>query len=376
MATRVDGATGGFSPAAWIAGLVARPGFQRIAARMPLSRGIARREGAALFDLLQGFAKSQVLLALVELDLLRRLLRGPAAPADLAPGSGLTPERMAILLQAGAAIGLLRRRRDGRFRLSRRGAALLGVPGLELMIRHNAVFYRDMSDPVAVLAGSRETELARFWPYVLGATGDVPPETAAAYSELMAQSQALVAEDTLDMVPLRGVRHLLDVGGGAGAFVAAVAARYPRMQLGLFDLPAVLPAAEARLAAANLSARVTCHAGSFRRDPLPAGADAISLVRVLYDHDDATVAALLGAVFAALPAGGRLIVAEPMAGGAVPEPAGDVYFAFYTMAMGTGRARSAARIADMCRAAGFADVQIPRARRPYITGALTCVKPA
>jgi demethylspheroidene O-methyltransferase len=28
----------------------------------------------------------------------------------------------------------------------------------------------------------------------------------------------------------------------------------------------------------------------------------------------------------------------------------------------------------MCRAAGFVDVTIPRAPRPYITSALTCVR--
>jgi len=44
--------------------------------------------------------------------------------------------------------------------------------------------------------------------------------------------------------------------------------------------------------------------------------------------------------------------------------------------MGTGQARSAARIADMCRAAGFVELKIPPARRPYITSAVTCVKPA
>jgi hypothetical protein len=44
--------------------------------------------------------------------------------------------------------------------------------------------------------------------------------------------------------------------------------------------------------------------GSFRDDPLPPGADTLSLIRVCYDHDDATVAALLAACEAAgVPAG-------------------------------------------------------------------------
>ena len=99
---------------------------------------------------------------------------------------------------------------------------------------------------------------------------------------------------------------------------------------------------------------MTIAAGSFRDDPLPRGADAISLVRVLYDHADDTVAALLGAVHDALPRGGRLIVSEPMSGGARPERAGDAYFALYCMAMRTGRVRSAAEIAGLLRQAGCA----------------------
>lgn len=362
-------------PAGWLTRLIARPAFQAWAGRFPLTRGIARRDGAALFDIVQGFVQSQVLSALVEVDLLAPLAQqGASFPADLASGTGITPERMEILLQAGAALGLLKRHRGGRFSLARRGAAVLGVPGLQAMIRHHAAFYADMADPVALLRGRVDTGLSRFWPYVLG--DGVAPETAARYSDLMAQSLQLVAQDALRMVPLTGVGRLLDVGGGSGAFLRAVAVRYPGMDLMLFDLPQVIGAADGWLECGGLSRRVTLHAGSFRDDPLPRGADAVSLVRVLYDHDDRTVRALLRKVHDALPPGGHLLVVEPMAGGARPERAGDVYFAFYTMAMGTGRARSATRIAELCREAGFDDVRTPRAPRPYVTSALLCTRPA
>jgi demethylspheroidene O-methyltransferase len=358
-----------------VARLLANPGFQSLASRLPFSRGIARRDGAALFDIVQGFVQSQVLFALIELDILRRLYtHGPQAPEALARATAIPPDRMAHLMQAGAALDLLKRRRDGRFALARRGAALLGVPGLEAMIRHHRAFYADMADPVALLRGEGETELARFWPYVFGAGGDIAPEVAERYSDLMAQSQVLVAEDVLRMIPLRGVRCLMDVGGGTGAFLRAVARRHPRLDLQLFDLPEVMPEAGRRMAETGLSGRVELCGGSFRDQMLPKGADAISLIRVLYDHADDTVSDLLAKCHTALPPGGRLIVAEPMSGGARPERAGDVYFSFYTMAMGTGRVRSAARIAGMCRAAGFERVTIPRAPRPYITGALSCVK--
>jgi demethylspheroidene O-methyltransferase len=73
-------------------------------------------------------------------------------------------------------------------------------------------------------------------------------------------------------------------------------------------------------------------------------------------------------VFAALPRGGRLIISEPMSGGDRPDAITDTYFAFYTLAMGTGRTRSAARLAGLVTAAGFDSVTIRPGPRPYITG--------
>jgi demethylspheroidene O-methyltransferase len=343
------------------------PRLQAAVARLPLLGRIARTEGAEMFGLVSGFVRSQILLALVELRVLEALVPGPQAAAALARPAGLTEDRMAILLQGGAALGLLRRRRDGRFALARKGAVLLGVPGLAGMIRHHAVFYRDLTDPVALLRGGGETELAQFWPYVFGASGPIDPQVAATYSGLMADTQALVAEETLRLVDLSGVARLMDVGGGTGAFLAAVARAHPAMALTLFDLPTVVPGARARFAAAGIADRVTIRPGSFRHDSLPEGAQAISLVRVLYDHADETVIALLRAVHAALPPGGRVIVSEPMSGGARPDPITDTYFAFYTLAMGTGRTRSAAQIAGLLADAGFTAIRSLPGPRPYIT---------
>jgi demethylspheroidene O-methyltransferase len=356
--------------------LIAKPRFQDIVSRLPFARSFARRDGAKIFDLLQGFVASQVLTALVELGILRRLLNRPMSAGAIGLASGIAEERIALLLRAGTALRLLKQRRDGRYALARRGAAILGVPGLEAMIAHNRAFYADMADPVALLREPGVTRLARFWPYVLGSDAADDPEAANRYSDLMAKSQVLVAQDTLQMVSFAGVSRLMDVGGGSGAFLSAVLERYPSLDGTLVDLPDVMPLAEATLARMGLSSRVQLCPLSFREEPLPRSADAISIVRVLYDHADPTVAALLNACFSALPPGGRLIISEPMSGGATPDSATDVYFAFYTALMGTGRVRSAAEIAAMCKSAGFTDIRAPKPHRPYITAVVTAVKPS
>jgi demethylspheroidene O-methyltransferase len=323
-----------------------------------------------MFDLVAGFCHSQILAALIELGVLEQLQGSPRGVVELAAVCDVPEERMRVLLHASVALDLICRKRGDRYALTRKGAALLGVPGLREMILHHRVLYRDLADPAAFFRGETSPELASFWPYVFGAGAAEDPVTAQIYSNLMAESQGLVAEDTLAAVSLSGVSRLLDVGGGTGAFLAAVGAKYPKMALTLFDLPAVVPGAQSRFADAGLTARVTLIPGSFRDDPLPQGADAISLVRVLYDHSDETVRALLRSVHDALPKGGMLLISEPMTGGERPERAGDAYFALYTMAMGTGRARSAGEITALCKEAGFAEVVAKKSARPFVTSCL------
>lgn len=346
-----------------------------ILARLPGIKYLVRAEGRALFDIVAGFVHSQALLALVELRVLHFLQHGPASAASLAPKCGLAPDRMHLLLQSAASLGLLKRRRDGRFALSVRGAAFLTVPGLEAMVRHHPVLYRDLADPVAFLRGETSPELAHFWPYVFGAGGATDPAVTTLYSGLMSDSQGLVAEDTLRLVDLSSVKQLLDIGGGTGAFLAAAGKKFPHLHMGLFDLPVVVATAADRMVKAGVTNPLTIYPGSFRDDPLPRGADAISLVRVLYDHADDTVVDLLNAVFAALPPGGMLVVSEPMSGGAIPDRATDTYFAFYTAAMQTGRTRSGAEIATLMQAAGFCDVNVIKGFRPFVTSVVTARRP-
>ncbi|MDG1279721.1 MAG: methyltransferase [Pseudorhodobacter sp.] len=356
-------------------GVFASRGFQRFAARVPGLRRIARAEGEAIFDLVAGFVHSQVLMALVELDVLRKVQDRPQSVEALARSCGLAVDRMQVLIRAGASLHLLHLGRDGQVGLTLRGASVLSVPGLEAMILHHRAFYRDMADPVALLQGGSQTELSQFWPYVFGAAGAVDPKVTAQYSSLMADSQVLVAEDTLRMVDFSQFRRVLDIGGGTGAFLSALGAACPQVGRMLFDLPVVLDGMRKTPLSGSVStlidSQVALHPGSFRDDPLPAGADCITLNRVLYDHSDTTVAALLAKVHGALPEGGSVVISEPMLGGSTPNRATDAYFALYTLAMQTGRTRSGAEIGALLAAAGFRDVRILPGYRPFVTSVVT-----
>ena len=76
---------------------------------------------------------------------------------------------------------------------------------------------------------------------------------------------------------------------------------------------------------------------------------------------------LLRRIRAALSPGGRLLLAEPMAGTAGAEPMGDAYFGFYLLAMGRGRPRRPDEIQAMLGTAGFAQSRLLPTPTPLLT---------
>ncbi|BDA85235.1 O-methyltransferase [Aureimonas sp. SA4125] len=359
---------------------VADPAFRRWAARFPLTRLFARRQAAALFDLTAGFVYSQILRACVEVELFGLLAPGPLAPEVIAARIGLSREATLRLLRAASSLDLVEPRRDGCFALGPLGAAMVANPGVAAMIRHHDMLYRDLEDPVALLAGRFQPELNRFWAYAGDRGGDVrlpgPADHAdslghAGYTALMAASQAFVAAEILDAYPLGRHRHILDVGGGDASFLIAAGAHAPQLALSLFELPEVAGIARERLAAAGLGRRSTVIGGSFLADPLPGGADLVTLNRILHDHNDDEVLTLLRAVRRAIAPGGTLLVAEPMAGTQGARASGDAYFGFYLLAMGQGRPRTLEEISAMLAVAGFEHVTAWPTHTPLIARLLT-----
>ena len=348
--------------------LVSNPDFRRKAKANPLTRSQAVKSARALFDLTAGFVYSQTLLACVETDLFAFLSGGAKSLPEIADHTGLPADGAERLARAAASLDLLEVRGGGQFALGPLGAPLVNEPGLAAMIRHHRLLYEDLADPLAVLRGRTPGKLAGFWGYGLndGAAGE-----ADDYSALMAATLPMVADEIFAAADLSRFRRLLDVGGGEGAFLSEVAARAPHLDLALFDLPPVAERARARLVQTGLGERVDVHAGSFVSDPLPAGADVISLVRILHDHDDDTVRGLLSACRDALSPGGVLLIAEPMAGARGAEPMGEAYFGFYLMDMGRGRPRSAEAIMALVADAGFSQPQLHRSRMPLIADIVT-----
>ena len=244
------------------------------------------------------------------------------------------------------------------------------------MIEHNHLLYQDMQDPLQFLSHAWSGGMADYWPYAHDKPTGTSPEAKVEvevevdkftrYSQLMAASQGFVVQEILSSYFFDEHRCVLDVGAGKGRFVSELAAHAPHLQFKMFDLPPVLALAREGLHAKGLSERVSLHPGSFLHDPLPQGADLITLVRVAHDHPDAVVLQLLQKAYDALPLGGGILLAEPMAQSQSSAVSGDTsvdaYFHFYLLAMGDGRLRTPDELMAMMKAVGFTHVErVPNA---------------
>lgn len=339
----------------WRNRMISNPDFRRVVARIPLVRRLAARNANDLFRTVSGFVHSQILFAFVEAGLHHHLARGALPLNRLRAECGLPETALKSLLETGASIGLVTEIADGIWALDDPGAVIAGEPGIAAMIRHHAMLYHDLADPLARLGNpGGDTRTARFWRYAGARDPQVPEAEADAYSGLMAASQAMIASEILALHDFARHVRIADIGGGHGAFLEAVGNAHRKPQLALFDLPPVVAEARRRIAATPLAARFEYTSGSFFTDPLPGSCDCYTLVRVLCDHDDANAMLLLRNLHRAMPRGATLLIGEAMADGSQGGKLAHAYFSLYFAAMGAGRCRTPARIAAMLHEAGFA----------------------
>lgn len=104
---------------------------------------------------------------------------------------------------------------------------------------------------------------------------------------------------------------LCDVGGAEGMLSMMVAQANPHLKCITADLPPVEPIAQAKIAEAGLSDRVSTAAIDFFEDDFPK-ADVITMGMVLHDWDLPTKRMLIGKAYDALPPGGALIAVEQL----------------------------------------------------------------
>jgi len=324
--------------------------------RARMLAALAARDAAGvvpddLSEMIRGFMPSRVLLTALELDAFTAIARSPApvTASSVAGTLGIDGRATETLLNALVALGLLGKR-DGAYANSPVAERFLVAEARDdarAALQHNTSLWRTWSTLTEVLRSGRCVGHEE-----MGNRGDswTTPFIAA-----MHRNASLRAPAVVKAVGAHGVRRLLDVGGGSGAYAIAFARADPTLQADVFDLATVVGIADRHITEAGLSGRVRTRVGDLRRDSFGSGYDLGLLSAICHMLGPDENRDLLRRVFAALAPGGRVVIQDHLMSDDKTTPRAGALFAV-NMLVGTpsGSTYSATEYERWLREAGFA----------------------
>ncbi len=181
-------------------------------------------------------------------------------------------------------------------------------------------------------------------------------EPFIAAMERNASFRAPVVVGALD---LDGVERVLDVGGGSGAYSAALLRKKPALEITILDLPNVTPLTRRYLAASGAGDRVHTVDGDFRIDSLGSGFDLVFLSAICHMNGPEENIDLFAKVHAALRPGGRIVVHDHVLDDDKTAPRSGALFAL-NMLVGTrqGSTYSGAEYKQWLGDSGFTNARL------------------
>lgn len=329
--------------------------------RLQAAQRAKQASGALPDDLLQtirAFQESRVVLTAIELDLFTAIGSG-ASPRGVAGRLGTDPRATEMLLNALVSMQLLRKE----------GEVFSPTP---IASRH----FAEGSPEDARAALMHTVHLWQRWSTL---TDCVRAGTAVAHEEMAQCGDAwtrpfIAAMDrnasertpvVVRAVGAAGVRRMLDVGGGSGAYSIAFARANPELRAEIFDLQAVVPIAGEHIAAAGLTDRISLRAGDLRVDEFGVGFDLVLVSAICHMLGPDDNQALLERCFRALAPRGRVVVQDFLLQADKTAPKSAALFSL-NMLVGTsqGSSYSIDEYAAWLHAAGFVGVRHVRLPGP------------
>ena len=317
--------------------------------------------------LLCGHVWFQILVAACKLDLFSFLSAHPdRTPDEIANRLRIPQGSVRMLLQACVPLGLLEvSSKAGRYRNSRWAESQLvsGKPGncLAVLDAYHALWYQPFFHLTESLRLGTNSGLACFpgdGRSLYERLSDRPELEKIFHAWMDALSEAGIPAPAT--AALRDKRHLLDIGGGAGANAIRVAREYPNLQVTILDMPSVCELAAERIREANMSSRISVLPGNFIEDPLPRNIDAIMCAQIFPIYSEETNEKLVRRSADSLPAGGTLIVFNGVSNddGVGPLSAAAHSLYFQVLATGEGIVYPPKSYEPWFREAGFQSLEI------------------
>jgi hypothetical protein len=300
-------------------------------------------------SLLMGNYTLQMLATAVRMGVFDQLSDQPIPAQSLAEHAGTLPEPTYRLMRALTVLGALVELPERHFmlgplgRLLRTDAPCSFAP---LALGHAAPWAAEVSWTLLHSMKTGESGFrSRFGKGLFEWLAE-HPEDERLFSEGMSTFSGIEIGGILASYDFSQHRRVVDVGGAHGTLLDAVLEAHPKLAGTLFDVPTVIERAAKAARSHGLAERCTWVGGDFF-ESVPAAADLYILKHILHDWDDERALRILRNVGLAMPAGGRVLIAEQgIAPPGVPNP-GKLLDVVMLSLLECGRERTADEFASL-----------------------------
>jgi len=310
-----------------------------------------------LRDAITAYRLPRILIAALELNLFTAIGTGAWTVPDLARKVKVSERGLAILCRNLAMAGLLKKSGEI-YRNNRLGATVLNAQHpayrgdyLRLIISHWADWGRLLE---SVKSG-------------LPLDHDQPdePDYRRRFTWAMHHRTLETAPKIAAQIDLRGVRTLLDLGGGPGTYAMAFLAKNPTLRATVCDRPAALDVAKEIAATHKAAARLSYLPLDVMVEDIPRTYDVIWYSNVLHIYGPKDNQALFRRALAALNPGGRLLIQDAFLHdreGLFPEEA-SLFAVSMLLFTENGNTYSAAETKAWLTDAGFERIKVLRMKK-------------
>ena len=316
-------------------------------------QALAAREKAGtlpdrLSDLIRAYMPSRCILTALELDIFTAV-GGGANAEQIGTRIQANARAVGVLLNALVALGLLSK--SGDHYSNTPESARFFVQGSKDNHRdgllHTAnIWHRWSTLTEAVRRGTR-----------VPIYQDSSPEWTPNFIAGMQRNSKDRAPTVVKAVGTTGVRRILDLGGGSGAYSIAFAKACPDVNCEILDLPEVVPLTAEYVRKAGVAAQVTMRAGDMLRDNFGSGFDIIMLNAICHMFSEEQNLDIFCRARQALAPNGRLVVQDFILDPDMTGPQHAVLFSV-NMLVGTeaGASYSEVEFTSWMKAAGLTEV--------------------
>jgi len=280
-----------------------------------------------ILELMNGCIYAAVLGAAMELGIFWLLADKPLSAAELAHKLDIPLNRCHYWLQILSKLDLLEARGEG-YALSSLAREAILIVGSQNTWAFQAREDRDISLYVRDLALNIGRPMSA-WEAMDRLPADYFQQLEAdsiyteSFTRKLYQIHLSLAERVADMLDLRGVDRVLDLGGGSGVVSFALLLKRDELTSVVVDVENVCQVGRAIAAENQLEERVTYLAADFLKDDLPAGFDMVMLCDVGSFSE-----ALFRKTHAVLNPKGRLVIVDKFAPSRTSAPPSRVLSAF------------------------------------------------